>query len=1121
MEIVRQAKTPDVHFGSAKQIIYDAENSCFYSLGESDGVVYCLPATNFGEDKQKILESDVSNPVNAIALCNEKNTLLIAVKNQLWSVTNFLSSNYSSEYLYEQVDEIKGIVFDQQTNNVIVYSENQATLLDSSSAKNQTIYSDEYNVLWSGVGPLCSTIVLYISVPGLLYVDSVSGQFKSFESIKEETPNPCFTPSSDLLIVDMENAGAIKIRDIQNNTKSSILLSHTSQISLIAVTSSSNIISADKEGKIIITKYDKNLINFDKENSPPMYIAGEIAINYGKYNLTLLSFGGGAIVAAEEDGKELLWDSVIEDEIPQEVSNYIENNEEKQTMTIGRKTNSQRVTKKEKSKPIWILSDAAFNENDVNILWQDKNDKSLESVDAPTTSSITSINIDNEASKEPKPAEKQANTPSKPFCESDQHKTQNIYVEKANKMVQTNNTSLNSNNSTQSKSESLLDNNSKHYDPLLTNSSNILNQTTFVDTSNNPNLAHQKENHYQENTQTIKFTSKIPQPNRLILHVTSSNRKIILPEPGTYIIKGGFFFYVEKVTNDGVTLIPESGSKRFRRNDIKPVREEKREVFGKEYHYSEYYSMPVQTQTNMVPQRCGYTFGMRPEIRLGDIVKFTPFPNSNDEPYEGCFLHSISVKNITSTAQTFILDLENKKHNYSKYYNYLILRNTNPITDVYGNKLTRGDYIDVLTGPQQGYKNLEILTTYKHHCLVFLKQYFYWLHEGDVIESNAYAQDELAGKQVFLITHHETSKKPYTILYVTKEGNIAIQSEDMRVSFIQFCDYGMRWTFKPPSIQQTTKTDRVATKNNSIPTSSVKNSAQSHSQSSANVKSNITALPQKQSSVASKPSKVSKTKKKNQNKKVAHSKRSRSEDSYSDDDYVDSRRHHHRHRRREEDRIHRRDEREYIHRRHERDYERESRRREKEAREERHHSDEYSRRRERDRDKDKKIEPSKRISDKTNKVVHDFTLPKAKQAEYKEADFTSDKQEVAPGTVVNKELFPEGISDIIAFIPCKGLECVISKVAGPTITYQLRKNGNIQGMSKTINYTEVKPLRPDIGQEGKTVNKGKLFTGTVQKDSREGFVKLIPALKMISPISVPLTQVYLSNTYEDDDDSSC
>ena len=99
MEIVRQAKTPDVHFGSAKQIIYDAENSCFYSLGESDGVVYCLPATNFGEDKQKILESDVSTPVNAIALCNEKNTLLIAVKNQLWSVTNFLSSNYSSEYL--------------------------------------------------------------------------------------------------------------------------------------------------------------------------------------------------------------------------------------------------------------------------------------------------------------------------------------------------------------------------------------------------------------------------------------------------------------------------------------------------------------------------------------------------------------------------------------------------------------------------------------------------------------------------------------------------------------------------------------------------------------------------------------------------------------------------------------------------------------------------------------------------------------------------------------------------------------------------------------------------------------------------------------------------------------
>ena len=354
MEITQKAQTPDVHFGSAKQIIYDSSNDSFYSLGVDDGIIYCLTKSNFGNGAKKILDS-IEDQITAISFCNEPNTLLVSVKNQLLKITDFLSSKPTISELYSQEQEITGIVVDPQedSGNITIISEKQATLLNSSGSKIQTIYSDEYDVLWSDIGPLYHTIVLYTSVPGLLSVDGVSGQVKSFESVPNETPKPCFSPSSDLLFVDVNKTGVINIRDFSNNTKSAILLSrHTSPISLITVTPSSKILSADKEGKIIITKYDKKLIKFDKESPSPQPLASTSIINYGDYNLTLLSFGGGAVVAAEEDGKELLWDNVIEDEIiREEKGEDQESDKDDDVQIVQKKITPPKTTKKEKSKP--------------------------------------------------------------------------------------------------------------------------------------------------------------------------------------------------------------------------------------------------------------------------------------------------------------------------------------------------------------------------------------------------------------------------------------------------------------------------------------------------------------------------------------------------------------------------------------------------------------------------------------------------------------------------------------------------------------------------------------------------------------------------------------------------
>ena len=718
-------------------------------------------------------------------------------------------------------------------------------------------------------------------------------------------------------------------------------------------------------------------------------------------------------------------------------------------------------------------------------------------------------------------------------------------------------------------------------DPEQDKSSNTIQENQKISQSVNT----------EQNSNIIKNQQRFV-PKKLVPQFQKSNQKP-LPEADTYINKDGFLFYVKSVTEDVINLVPVPGSKRLRRYDLQPVQPNHRAPFEDKYRFSENYAMPIQTQTDPIRTPFGSTFGIRPLLRLGDIVKYTPLPSSSDEPYEGIYLISTLTENLTSTTQCFIFDLNNVRHNYSKDNNYLIIRSTNPIYDAYGNKLTRGNFVDVLSGPNQGQTNLEIVATYKHHCLVIINNLPFWLHEGDVINSTISVNNELTGKNIYIKTKHGFSSKPYKILYITSEGNIAAQKEDMTLHFFQFGDFEKQWTFNPPDLPKTTSSDALSTKENStavtplpygskpispVQTGSIVQSPMQYGgQYSGQYSANIMSPVQSSSSNVSRPASVAQPPPKpaiatpttTKSKPTIIDRRSYSNDDFNDprssrdrdydrryDDRDYDRRYERdprreppyddrrlRERERERDRDRRRDERDYdrdyddYERRRERDrdrrldyydreYERRRRYEDEIERERRHKERERERDRERDRiriedrfrGKDGEKGSSKRSYDEPIKVTRDFTLPEAKKAEYKEANFEADEPKVAPGTIVNQEMFPEGISDIIAFIPSLGLECVINNAKGTTITYQLRKNGNVQGMSKKISYNEVKPLRPKIGQEGKTVFNGKLFTGTVKKCNKPGYVTLDSVL--LGTRDFLASQVYLSNTYNDDDDSS-
>ena len=348
MEITTKALAPDIHFGAAKQVTYDAPNDLFYSLGQNDGSIFKLSRNDFGKNPQLILDSVINDQITSMQLVENTNDLLVTVKNQLKLVKNVSSESPSVSTLYtDDEGDLVGVVRDQQNGKIVVNTSKQATFLYSSGKKIKTIYDDESEILWSGIGPICHTIVLYTSLPGLAIIDGEEGNLVNLENVPADTPNPCFAPSSDLLVASREETGVIRIFNFQSKLKSSIVIpKHLAPISLVAVTPSSKIISADREGKIYITKYDRKLIKFAAESPAPQPLAVDYAIEYGKFNLVLLSFGGGSVLAADEDGKELMWQNVIEDEMEQ---GAVDSDDEDGHKTKAKTT---KTVKKQKTKSI-------------------------------------------------------------------------------------------------------------------------------------------------------------------------------------------------------------------------------------------------------------------------------------------------------------------------------------------------------------------------------------------------------------------------------------------------------------------------------------------------------------------------------------------------------------------------------------------------------------------------------------------------------------------------------------------------------------------------------------------------------------------------------------------------
>lgn len=301
----------DVHFGNPKQIIFDNDGANIYSLGLNDGTIFRLIKDDFSADPVQILENHIQDQINAMCFTSDKENLLIAVKNQLKIVKDLPNISGISNLYTEEDSDIIGIVQDPQNGHILVNTETRATILQSNGRKLSTLMDSLDPIAWTCIAPQSHSIVIATDSNLFIYKDEKSTE-ASIKRLETGSPNPVFAPSSDLLVANPLRSGVVNIYNLTDNTESSIIITkHTSPITYLAVTKSSSIVSADRNGNIFISKFDRNVLKFAATSPAPQPIAVDVTLNYGSSNICVLATGGGAVICGDENGSEIFWNNVI------------------------------------------------------------------------------------------------------------------------------------------------------------------------------------------------------------------------------------------------------------------------------------------------------------------------------------------------------------------------------------------------------------------------------------------------------------------------------------------------------------------------------------------------------------------------------------------------------------------------------------------------------------------------------------------------------------------------------------------------------------------------------------------------------------------------------------------
>ncbi|EAX98151.1 hypothetical protein TVAG_332610 [Trichomonas vaginalis G3] len=344
-----QKQVRDVHFGSPKQIVFDNDGMNIYSLGSSDGSIFKMIKDEFSSDPMQILESQVKDQITAMLFMTDENNLLIAVKNKLKLAKNLPTISGVSDIYTEDDADIIGIVQDPQTGHIFVNTETRITVLQKSGKKILTLCDGLDPISWVGIGPVCHSIAVATS-SGLFVYSGENSTEPQIKRLEKDTPQPVFSPSSELLIANPLRSGVVNIYNLTEQTESAVIITkHSTPISHITISKSSSIISADREGNIYISKYDKKVLKFGAISPPPQPIAVDVVLNYGSFAITCLSASGGSVICGEEDGKEILWHNVIPGEFSkpkQIISESSKKSAPKQKNTVQKKVDIMEALKK-------------------------------------------------------------------------------------------------------------------------------------------------------------------------------------------------------------------------------------------------------------------------------------------------------------------------------------------------------------------------------------------------------------------------------------------------------------------------------------------------------------------------------------------------------------------------------------------------------------------------------------------------------------------------------------------------------------------------------------------------------------------------------------------------------